>query len=262
MELDKQGTNIPFGQGIDTKTDPFQVPAGKLLALTNAVFETGTTLQKRNGFQKLTSIEGNARSLTTYNGGLIAIGSTLQAFSAANNQWLPKGDLPSVELRVTEAARTANSQICADMGVSAAGLTCVVYEDSSGSYYQILDNVSNEVVIAPVALPSTSQRPRVFVMPSWFIVTFTQTVTGTPHLRYIALPINNPANPSAAADISTSLKSVTAGYDAVVANNALYLAWYGADLGNAVRVTYMTNQLTVASPKIITGAIGDIRFGS
>ena len=99
MPLQKQNINIPFAQGVDTKTDPNQIPIGKFLSLQNSVFNKGNQLTKRNGFQRLTNLSAsNLNTLTTYNGNLTAIGQSLYAFSADSEQWFNKGDIESVQL--------------------------------------------------------------------------------------------------------------------------------------------------------------------
>ena len=56
MALQKQAVNINFMQGLDTKTDPYQVQMGKFLSLTNSVFTTTGRLTKRNGFAQITEL--------------------------------------------------------------------------------------------------------------------------------------------------------------------------------------------------------------
>ena len=51
MPLKWQNIRVPFGQGIDTKTDPKQVIPGKLLTLENGVFHETGAIRKRNGFE-------------------------------------------------------------------------------------------------------------------------------------------------------------------------------------------------------------------
>jgi hypothetical protein len=255
--MQKQGINIPFGQGIDTKTDPKQVAPGKLLSLTNVVFNS-QALQKRNGYRRLTNLPSEANSLATFSGGLVALGQTLQAYSAPSNQWLDKGSLPAIDLEVVQVGRTGYSQITSDVAIDTNGLSCVVYQDGSGVYYQFVDINNNDVVLAPVLVSATASRPRVRLLPSYFVITFFDTVAASPHLRYIAIPRGNIESPEPAADISTTVKANPTGYDCIVANGQLYLVWNGSDLGGAVRLTLLTNQLTVSSPVVLAGEEGDI----
>lgn len=52
MALEKSNIPIAFAQGLDTKTDPKQIPAGKFLNLENAVFLKTGEIRKRNGFKE------------------------------------------------------------------------------------------------------------------------------------------------------------------------------------------------------------------
>jgi len=54
MALPKQTVNIPFGGGIDTKTDRKQVNPVKVLNLENSTFDSPGTIKKRYGFDTVT----------------------------------------------------------------------------------------------------------------------------------------------------------------------------------------------------------------
>ncbi len=255
MAIQKQGFDILFGQGLDRKTDPKQVAAGKMLTLQNTVFNKGN-LEKRDGFGNLTMLPDNAEAttLTTLNGTLLATGSNLYAFSSETNQWLDRGLVQPVTLEVLSLVRNSGSQSAADSATAPNGTICTVYKDGSVAYYQINNGITGQIIVNQTALPSTAAMPRAFVLGHNFIITYLRTVTGTPHLQYIAIPINNPTSPGSAVDLSTSVSSIAAGYDAMVAsNNSLYVAWDGADIGGAIRLTLLTSTLAQGSTVTIAG---------
>src|SRR5277367_2575520 len=107
MALQKQTLNVNFGQGLDTKTDPWQVRAGKFLALQNAVFSKGGLLQKRNGFKQLPSVSNNPTFLSTYAGNLITTGTSIQVFAEEFNKWIDRGKIQPVDLNVVPAVRAS-----------------------------------------------------------------------------------------------------------------------------------------------------------
>jgi hypothetical protein len=73
--LQKQAIALNFAQGLDTKTDPWQVQFGKFLALDNSIFTTGNRLTKRNGYAELPSLPNDTFAyLTTLNDNLTAFG--------------------------------------------------------------------------------------------------------------------------------------------------------------------------------------------
>lgn len=256
MSLTKHSLPLNFSKGLDTKTDPFQVAPGNFLALTNTVFTTGGQLKKRNGFPQLTSPppNSNVTSLTTWSSGLIALGDSLYSYNADSSQWQNKGPIKPVSLSVLPLVRTAYSNSAVDSTVAPNGLVCTVFLDGDGNYkYQIDDSASGETIVSVTALPSTATQARVFVLGAYFVITFLATVSASPHLRYIAIPTSNPINPATAKDISTSVASLTAGYDGYVSNNTLFIAWAGADGGGAIRVAYLNAILVQSSTVVFTG---------
>lgn len=247
-----------FGKGLDTKSDPKQVQLGNMLDLQNAIFTKAGLLQKRNGFGALTALPDQAStSLATFKDNLLALGTSIRAYSADAGQWINSGTFQPVSLDVVPLVRSASSQQTVDSAVASNGLLCVTWLDSDGScYYQISDPTTGQIILPQVALPATAAMPRVFALGFYFIVTFLVTVSGSPRLRRIAIPINQLTNPSVATDISSQVSSLTAGYDGVVAQNNLYLAWNASDAGGAVRFRYLTNTLQLSGVKIISGKRG------
>src|SRR6185312_4078062 len=191
MALQKQPVNIPCGVGINTKSDPNQVPLGQMLELQNAVFNTDNLLQKRNGFGQITALPSGATaySLCTYNGGLLAIGTDLYSFSEENSQWLDRGKMLAADLSVTPVVRSNGSKSLSDAAVASNGLVCTVYRDSA-CYYKIT-KADGSTVVADTALPATAVKCRVNALGGYFIVSYIATVGGTAHLQYIAIPIGN-----------------------------------------------------------------------
>lgn len=256
MAIQKQGYSVPFGQGLDTKTDPNQVAAGKLLALQNAIFNRGQ-LQKRNGFSDLTLLpNAEQTTITTLNGNLLATGSNLYAYSQESNQWFNQGIIQPVNLVTQALVRNSTSQIGSDSAISSTGLACIVYMDDGVSYYQISDSITGQVITPRTALPSTATNPRCYVLGRYFIITFMATVSAAAHLRYISIPQSMPATPSAAADISSAVAAITVGYDGYVANNSLFLAWGGT--GGSIKMAYLSSSLLVSATHTIAGHTSDL----
>src|SRR4051812_6121162 len=101
MALQKQPVPINFVQGLDLKTDPYQVSPGKFLALENSVFSSAGRLTKRNGFAKITELESTDQTtITTLNDNLITVGSSLYAYVQETDTWLNQGTVQPVQLDV------------------------------------------------------------------------------------------------------------------------------------------------------------------
>lgn len=251
MALQKQPININFAQGLDTKTDPYQVQIGKFLSLVNSVFTTGGRLTKRPGFDTLPSLSDTAQTtVTTLNDNLIATGSNLFALSQDTSQWLNQGIVQPVSLDVLSVVRTSTSQTSPDTAVAPSGLACVTFTDNGAAYYQVSDSVTGQQVIGRTLLASTATNARAFVLGAYFIVTFTATVASVSHLRYIAIPIMNPSSPFAPQDISTTLSTLSAAYDGFVANNNLYVGYQDA---SNLNISYITSTLILSAPTVVSG---------
>lgn len=253
MALQRQSVEISFHKGLDTKTDPWRLTLGNFVSLKNIVFDKLGQLTKRNGFGLITSLVNPATSLSTYKNSLVAIGSTLQSFSADSNQWISVGNITPVKLNTVPLVRTSTSQVTVDAAVSANGLVCEAWLDANTNiYYQISDSTTGQIIKSQTLI-GVAVSPRVFCLGQYFVVTYLATSGGGTHLKYIAIPITNPTTALASTDISTVVESLTAGYDGVVSNNALYLAYSASDGGGAVRVTYLSSILAQGATKVLAG---------
>ena len=116
--LQKQNTNINFAQGLDTKTDPWQVPVGKFLSLENTIFTKGGLLQKRNGYAGLPMLSGSPNYVTTFNGDLTAIGTNLQALSAGYGSWVSRGNIQPLSLSTLPLIRNNLNQTQCDSSIA------------------------------------------------------------------------------------------------------------------------------------------------
>lgn len=268
--IPKQNIPINFSQGLDTKTDPFQVDIGKFLNLQNMVFTKGKLLTKRNGFPALAILSASTYTfLTTYKESLTAIGTSLATYSAATQSWINKGSFVPLTENVVPLYRSNLSQTFADSSVSPNGLVCTVFTDNviSGggtapSYKYIINNVENgQNIVAATVITSTgtvTYAPRVFQLGRYFIIVFDTVISATNHLQYIAINITTLVA-SSATDISTQYTPHSTGaFDGVVANNNLYITWNGSDGGGAIRVTYIDQTLIQHNVVAFTGKVATI----
>ncbi len=270
MALQKQNLPINFSQGLDTKTDDKQIPPGKFLSLVNSVFTKAGLLSKRNGYGSLASLPDTTYSYTTtFNGNLTAVGSSLAAYSKGSKTWVNKGDIQPVRLSVLPLIRSNTNQSQVDSVSSSNGFICTVFTDQvpvngviTDTYkYVVADSTTGQNIVAPTLITGTagtvSGPARVFVLNRFFIMVFSVNISGTYHLQYRAITIQNPSSVSAAVDISaTYTPSPTVAFDGVVANNNLYLAWNGNDGGGAIRVGYIDSTLVIHSPRVYATEVG------
>jgi hypothetical protein len=259
MALQKVSVPLPFGGGYSQKIDPKQIQIGKFQSLQNSVFNKLGLLQKRNGFGTFTSIvASNLSSLTTYSQSLVALGDSLNVFSEEQGLWLNRGAVNQVSLNTLSMVRSSTAQSSVDVSLAPNGLSCEVYVDSDGTAkYQVNDSVDGQILLSPVNLPTGAKSPRVFALNSYFIITYLINSAGF-KLQYIALPLTNLSAPTSPTNISVQVKSDTAGYDGMVMQNTLYIAWYGSDLGGSIRQTTINNALLFTSTNIISGHDADL----
>lgn len=272
MALEKQSVAINFSQGLETKTDPFQVPIGKFLLLENAVFGTQNLLKKRYGNLQLPSLPDTSSTLAaTFSGNLTAIGTSLLAYSTGSESWITKGALQPASVDTLSLIRSNTNQSQVDSAVASNGLVCTVFTDNvpvSGSNvaqykYVIADSVTGQNIVSPRVIPVASGvvtgSPRVFVLGRYFIILFTNVITATSHLQYIAVSLSNPTTVTANVDIASSYTPAsTLSFDGVVANNSLYVAYNGSDVGNAIRVTYLDSTLTLHNTVVFANRVATI----
>lgn len=250
--IQRTGLRINFNQGLDTKTDPFQVAPGRFLSLENSVFTKTGRLQKRNGYGNLPSLISSASYATTFNGDLTAIGSTLQALPTNSTKWYSKGSLQPASLSVLPIIRNNLNQTQADSAIAPNGFVCTVYSETDGttiSYkYVVADSTTGQNIIAPTALAADPVlgTPKVFLLGFYFVIVYTNHPSAY-NLKYIAVSVNDPSIVTAPATISTSYTpSASIAFDGAVLGNSLYLAWNGA-AASGVKMAFLTSTLSLSS---------------
>lgn len=248
--IQKDTLNINFSKGLDTKTDPWQVSAGNFSVLENQVFTKGGRLTKRNGFKQLTSLPNDSSVyLTTLNDNLTTIGTSIYAYNETNNSWVSKGTIQPMELDTISLIRNNLNQIQVDAAVAPNGLVCTAYSeknDSTVTYkYAIADARTGQNIVSPVAIPVSSGTvtgsPRVFVLGNYFVIVFTNVITATSHLQYIAISTGHPTTVTTNSDIASVYDpSTTLSWDGYVVGTNLYIAYNTTSGGQAIKLTYLS----------------------
>lgn len=255
MALQKQGYNFNFAKGLDTKTDPNQVEAGKFLVLENSTFVDGVSLSKREGFADVTKLPVTTQSkISTFSDSLVSTGTNLYAYNANNDKWINKGSALPVNLSTTNIISTSAAQTACDSQTASNGLICTTFMEAGAAYYQINDRISGSVIVQKTALPSSAINAKVFILDKYFIITF---MTTAPSFQFISIPIANVANPSAAVTIGAPAASSSA-HDGYVANGRLFVAWNASDGGGAVRIVYITSTLFVSGAVVLATQVADL----
>lgn len=251
MPLQKQSVKINFQEGLDTKTDPFQIAIGKFSSLINSVFDTLKRLTKRNGFPQIQSLpDATSTYLTTYGGNLLAVGNDLKALSDGPQVWNKVASFTPLSFSANSLVRNTNNQNYVDTAISTNGLVACAYQEqvSSGGglitnhKLAVYDYTTGQSFVPPQAITptfgTTKFAPKVFNLSPHFVVVFDGTSGSTSHLQYIPIS-QNTGTVGAATDITTSFNPQARGsFDGVVCNSCLYVSWNAsADAG--MKSTYL-----------------------
>lgn len=249
--LIKHAVDVSFAQGLDTKTDPKRVQMGKFLRLENTIFNKGGLLQKRNGFGSLSSLPDTTYSyLTTFNENLTAIGQNIAAFNEANKSWVQKGTIEPLSLSTLSLIRNNLNQIECDSVTAPNGLVCTAYLETDGSTitakYAIADSITGQNISAPAKIPvatgTVTGGVRVFLVANNFVIVFTNVITASSHLQYVAINSNQPTVVGPNIDIASGYTSATTlSWDGYVVNDTLYVAYNTTAGGQSIKVIYLTN---------------------
>ncbi len=249
----KQAVSINFAQGLDLKNDPYQISVGNFLLLENSVFTIGKRLTKRNGYDSLASLPNPSSYLTTFDGALTALGSTVQTYSDSTVSWFSKGQITPIELSTSPMIRNNFNQSAADMAISPSGLMCTVYTESTGSVvsvkYAVADLSTGQNIVNPTAISSASTTytaAKVFVVGGYFVILYTNTSSD---LSWLALNISTPLNAPITGNIAAPYSPATScAFDAVVFNGNLYIGW---NTSSGIRMVYMYPNLSLSANKVV-----------
>lgn len=262
--LTKQAVDVSFAQGLDTKTDPKRLQMGRFRRLENMVFQKGGLLLKRAGYPQLSSLPNTSYSyLTTFNNDLTAIGTNIAAYNIPNNSWVSKGFIQPLSLSTLPIIRNNLNQTAADSAVAPNGLVCTVYLESDGTTtiakYVVADSTTGQNIVAPTVIPVASGTVtggvRVFVLGNYFILVFTNVLSGpSSHLQYVAVSINDPSLVTANTDIASGYTSGThLSWDGYVVGNRLYLAYNTTSGSQRINVVFLTQNFILSTATSFVG---------
>lgn len=247
--MTKQDVIINFQQGLNTKTDPWQLPIGQFINLENMIFQKGGQLQKRNGYGLLSAAPAISY-LTTFNGGLVGIGNSINSYAPNSMpQWVSKGNFQPCSVTVTPIIRNNFNQTQTD-AVIANGFICTTFSNSSGHFYAVEVQATGQNIISPTAIPvisggSISGSSRVFLVQNYFVIVSQVTVSGTTYLQYFSIPIFNISAASVPAKVYTDAYvpiSGNPGWDGVVTEQGLLIAYNTTSGAQGIDVTFLTEQ--------------------
>lgn len=245
MALQKQIIPVSFAQGLDTKTDPKQVIAGKMLLLQNCVFINPLRYTKRNGYDRLGRAGTVGSALTSYLDECLAFdGLTVRSLSQSIGSFIDKGQAISVEVGMTPVISNGYTQSSMDGCYHSYGIKAFAWEDSRGGMrYSVLDSTTSQVMVADQVLAATGVRPKVFALGNFVVFVY---FDGT-NLAYKRFAVNDPTTLSSAVDLATDVDATDPYYDAKVIGSRLFFAYNTSAVSGSVAVAYLSSTLTLSS---------------
>lgn len=226
MAVQTQIVPISLQGGLAQKQDPLQVQSPSLLGLENAQFNKIGQLNKRPGYNILTSNVFNGSNINQ----AFAIDSfqeelnlfdnqSLYSYSSSSEAWSNRGPAISLINTVNQVTRLAAAQQLNPDCASVDNINVFVWEDSRGGCrYSVIDNVTGTYIVADqslVASQNTGGKPKAVVYNGVIYIFYTNQSV----LYYQTI---NPVNPNvitvAKPLVADGLSNATASfnYDVVV----------------------------------------------
>ena len=256
MALQKLPVAVKFASGVNTKSDPKQVPAAQLLALENGVFTKAISIAKRNGYADLPrTIDGSvltiagATRLASRDDELLALtGSRAYSLRGNDANWSDTGAVYSVVGSDAPAVRTGTQQTASDHA-TLSGVRVYAWEDSRGGvWWSVVDSSTGRVCRAPEQLDAAGQRPRCVAVGSVLHVYW-----ASPSTQAVKVVICNPSTPGAAVAptiLISDLDATNPVYDAEATTHAgtpAIMAWVENGTTNA-RIAFIDASGVIGGP--------------
>lgn len=265
--LQKQAVNISLGQGVDTKSDPKQVVAGKLLVLENGIFTSKNRIKKRNGFKHLaTTIDNSGTNITqgfgisTFKNELIEFtGTEIYSYADTIEKWYNKGQATALKLSQFPVIRNSNNQLVPDGTYHAdSGLQVFTWEDLSGITgngikYNVIDSITGQVLVQNQSVAPTNYfKPKPIVVGQYVLIVYVDQVAH--NLVYRAINTLDPTvlGPQTTIDAlpaSSSLKI----YDAMAFNGSGFFAYKNS--AGSISLCSIDSTLAISTPVVVAATI-------
>lgn len=252
MPLQRQVISIPMAGSLDTKTDPNQLPIGKLLELENGFRKRNGEFVKRYGYETLglnitpSGTLEDGRRMAVFGDELNVItNKSMYTYSDDTDNWVLKGPLETLAVNQRTIIANSYQQTTAD-SASIGSIAIYAWEDSRASpaqvRYAIHDRSSNSVIVGDNLLLANAQKPRCIGIGSKLFV-FVRDNANTRLTAYF-FDIENPTAAPSSLTLGNDFAS-TANADVILFNGAILVAY--ATTGGAIKMLYVTPQGTLGS---------------
>jgi len=256
MAIQWQNVDVRFGQGIDTKTDPLQLPAGKLSALVNGRIQKTGAITKRFGFGTLPALPDD---VLTYPFPLLPVAvithdDQLMAFNGVEGSiwtdtgaaWWPVGHpstpgvatprrygfVPSITATTQQVVSDSDDWRNPDIATNGSSEFIVYERGSSAGIYCVVRDLATGTVILRGQVSSSGSGPKVFpASANRYFVVFRHGGGGA-GLDYVMFDDRNPpVSMPPGATIVPECNAITNVYDATAVGDTLYITWVTSPSG-------------------------------
>jgi hypothetical protein len=249
-----QFTNIPvlFSGGLDQKTAEQLVVPGKFLVLENCVRRKLGKIQKRFGFDTLsTTITGSTdlitsgRKLAKFREDLVQFtDNNMYSYSSSNDEWVDKGQVTSVLVDSEPLVRNSFIQATPDVA-SKRGVTVTVWSDSRGGVRcAVYDDTTGASILYDTVVSSVGSRPKVLAVGDYFVIAYRDSSNNNLSTRRIAINVPNALEAEVVAVAGTT---IDAPWDMDLFNNAAFFAFNNA---TDITVGYIAESGDIGSPPV------------
>jgi len=248
--LQKQSLPLSFQSGMDTKTDSKQLDLGTMYEIVNGVYTSPKKIEKRNGYNALSTYDSNddalptLQSLAVFNNGLVSFSDTaLYSYSENTQKWVNKGAIANLSVASTSVLRNSynttkvHSAASNDIGV-------FVWKDSRGGCrYSVVDLDTNTLFQSDAVLSSSAEDPRVVVNQNQFYLFYRETGV----IYYKKINAGTPTLIGGAVTVKSNLTSADPRYDVKTVTDRIYVAYNSTVVGNKLQIFYINSADAISS---------------
>lgn len=258
---------LNFAQGIDTKTDDFQLDLGQFTRAENVIFETIKSFRKRNGYDKLSTTErvvDNVASdesdveidspefVSSFKNELVLTNaSSFYTRSPQAERFYKKGTI--YPIRTTIESITANTidYDAVDAIVVNNTATYVYRKAATGEYfYSVVDLTSGTILVAEKSIGVYDQISLGFIANTVYIFTVLSA-----DLSYRTFDVTSPVEISLPVSVASDVETVPQGLmDVASAGNKIIVVYNSDAVSNKLALFSIDQDNNVSSLLNITGS--------
>lgn len=261
MALNKNNVDIIFTEGVNNKTDNKLTLNSSLLALENRRFIKTGALDKRLGFNPLSSSDCNETPITTtealsvFNDELVMFAdSNLYSYSSSIDRWVTKDKVLSAAVELSAVVNNSKQQTDMDF-CQAGGVALFAWKDSETDdlLYSVQDVSSGSFFVQNAVLSATGAKPRCIALGNTLFVFFGDSTA----LKFLSVSATSPCAAATTGTMSTGLEALHADhlYDLCKIGITGYVFYKGTTAATMQMVEFNTGA-TVVSDTTLTATIG------